>query len=119
MTIRLLRGEATPCEAEYQGCKITFEAKVISSAQQARLMDLASRAITLAGTHAYAAEVLRTAVQGLVIGGQEVDPVELAERADLSDPDTLGTIAAIVGAADKVLFAGGDEVKKSDLPPAP
>jgi len=111
--IRLLKGEATPIETEAAGTQIKYEVKVISTADQARLLDLAQRVNTIEGMHAYKAAVLRTCVQGLVIGGQSVDAGDLADRADLSHQQTLEIVQRIVAEAERVLFPGEETVGKS------
>lgn len=116
MRLRLLRGEATPCHTEVDGVPIAFEVEAISTAQQARLIDLASTATDAAGRARYIAAVLRMAVRELTIDGQTVDAGELADRADLSHPDTFRVLAAIVEEADKVLYPGAVE-GKSEAPP--
>jgi len=115
--IRLLKGEATPVETEAEGTAIRYEVKVITTAEQARLLDLARRADTIEGMQAYMAAVLRIAVQDLTIGGHDVDAAELAERADLSHQPTLAIIKRIVAEAERALFPGEDTLGKSGSQP--
>lgn len=116
MTLRLLKGEATPVKTQAAGAEIEFEVQVITTAQQARLLDLAQRADSVEGMHRYMAEVLRSCVQGLRVGGTAIDAAELAERADLSHRDTLAIVQAIVAEAERVIFAGAEHEGKSASP---
>jgi len=115
--LRLLKGEATPVKTEAAGAQIEFEVKTITTAEQARLLDLAQRSGDgIEAMHRYMAEVLRVCVQGLRVGGQAIDAAELAERADLSHRDTLAVVQAIVAEAEKVVFAGAEHEGKSGSP---
>jgi len=115
--IRLLKGEATPVETEAEGTALRYEVKAITTAEQARLLDLAQRTHTIEGVQAYYAAVLRIAVQGLTIGGQDVDAAELADRADLSHNPTLEIVKQIVAEAERALFPGEDTLGKSASQP--
>jgi len=105
--IKLLLGQEQRCKIEAEGTQIEFSVPVITTAQQARLLDLAQDAASgIEGMYRYMAEVLRIGVRDLRIGGQEVDASELAERADLSHRQTLAIVQAIVREAERHLFAG-------------
>jgi len=113
MSIKLLLEQEQQVSIETEGTQIEFAVPVITTAQQARLLDLAQGAgASIEGMYRYMAEVLRIGVRDLRIGGQEVDAKELADRADLSHRQTLVIVQAIVREAEQHLFAGEEHAKK-------
>ena len=115
--IKLLRGQAEGIERE--GVKLTLS--VISTAQQARLMDL-SGDNSINGQMKVTAYYLRNCIEptkvGTVekrvieIGGEEYDTAVLIESADLSDKETIKVMLCIRKMCDELAFVNTEQVKK-------
>ena len=105
--IKLLRGQTE--EIENDGVKISM--RVISSAQQARIMDLAGDA-SIEGDMKVVAYYLRNCIESIEIGDKKYDTDVLIECADLSDEDTVKTMLNIRKMCDGLTFVGTEQVKK-------
>jgi len=117
--IKFLRGDTEQCSCTLDsGVVITFEAKVVSSATQSRLMDLSRRAFNNEGKQKYIEYQLTVCVENLMVGSLSVDSKQLAEMADFSDPGTVDVLHAISTKLDSVIFQSlEDTEKKSELLP--
>ena len=105
--IKLLRGQTE--EVENDGVKLSM--KVISSAQQARLMDLSGDR-SVEGDMKVVTYYLRNCIESIEIGGKEYDTNVLIECADLSDESTVKTMLNIRKMCDGLAFVGVEQVKK-------
>ena len=114
MMFRLLRDQVEHAEIEVDGIKVEFDVKVISTSEQARLMDLAGLPATIENRSKYWQQVLISCIDNLVIGGQSVDAVELATRGDLGHKQTIKIMREIASKAEDYIFVTEEEVKKSD-----
>ncbi len=114
MMLKFLNGESERVELDYEGIKIEFDCKVISTREQAHLMDLGALPRTVENTQRYFAAALKTCVDNLRVGDVDVPVSDLADRADMSDKTTVAVIRAIVDACDERIYAGVEDQKKSD-----
>ena len=105
--IKLLRGQSE--EIEKDGVKLTLS--VISTAQQARLMDLSADQ-SIDGQMKVVAYYLRNCIESIEIGGKEYDTAVLIESADLSDKETIKVMICIRKMCDELAFVNTAQVKK-------
>lgn len=105
--IKLLRGQTE--EVEDDGVKLTIS--VITSAQQAKLMDLSGDQ-TIEGQMKVVAYYLRNCIDFIEIDGQEYDTDTLIKSADLSDAETIKVMLKIRKMSDEVAFVSTAQVKK-------
>ena len=114
---KLLKGEVEHVKVEFKGTEIAFDIKVITTAEQARLMDLGRTPRTVENIHRYWKAVLEICVDNLRIGNQAVDAADLAKRADLSHETTVELLRTIVETVEEKAFASEEEAKKSSSSP--
>ena len=105
--IKLLRGQTEEIESE--GVKLSL--KVISSGQQAKLMDLSGDQ-SVEGQLKVTTYYLRNCIESIEIGGKEYDTEVLIECADMSDEETVKTMLNIRKMCDGLAFVGVAQVKK-------
>jgi len=92
---------------------IVMELNAVTTSQQGKLVALGS-VNNLGGRVELARYAMRELVKRLSIEGQDFNPAELADRADLGDPDTLNKFVMIGALAVEAAFPQQDEVKKSE-----
>jgi len=90
---------------------ISVSVSVISTAKQARLMDLALIK-GAEGRICFVNYLLRECIDSISISGEDFDPVELSEKADISDQETLKALLKIGEIAEGVVFPAPDTEKK-------
>jgi len=105
--MRFLRGQSETLTDD----EITVVIKVISTAQQARLSDLAGDT-SISGRISMIGYILNNCIESLAIDGESIDPVTVATSADISDKDTLEMVMRIGALAVGGIFPTKEAVKK-------
>lgn len=101
--LKLLRDEVETVDED--GLKIGV--KVISTSQQARVLDLYSRAYDAEGKAALFAFILNHCLASVSIDGTKYVPAELAETANIADDETFTTLKQI---SDMAMASMGIEI---------
>lgn len=91
---------------------IKFTMSPITNMQQARLIDLGGVAGTTNRTE-LSRWCLKNLIETITISGQDFDPAELANKADLSDKPTLKIFLEIGALVCNNQFPSEGDVKKS------
>lgn len=118
--IKLLRDEVETVEDD--GIKLTV--KVITTSQQARVLDLNSRCYDAEGKCNLFAYILNNCIEAVKIDGTKYNPVELAEIYNVADDSTFNTFKQISDMAMrtmgiKVVDAAKKDADESDDGGAP
>lgn len=91
--------------------EVRLTMRPITTSQQARLVELGSRPGISARTD-LSVYCLNTLVEKINISGVDYKPGDLANKCDLSDPDTLATLLTIGEIVTNAAFAKDDDLKK-------
>jgi len=105
--MKLLRGQVeTVIDGDY-----TVTVSVVTTSKQAQLMDLA----LIKGAEGRISCInymLRNCIDSVSIGDESFDPIDISEKADISDQETLKSILKIGEMAESVIFLSEEERKK-------
>lgn len=104
--MKLLKGQTET--AEKDGVKV--EVKVIDTATQAILSELSTRD-SLEGRIKMIGWMLRNVIDAVEIDGEKFNPKDIADRADISDKETMSSLMTIAALVIKVSFPSGDDEK--------
>ncbi len=90
---------------------IKFTMRPVTTSQQARLVELGSRA-GIAARIELSVYCLNTCIEKINIKGVDYKPTELANKSNLSDIDTLSTLFLVGQLVTDAAFAKEDDLKK-------
>jgi len=105
--MKLLLGQEEVVEKN--GIKLSV--KVIDTTTQAKLSDL-SIGSSIEARIKMIGFMLKNVITEVEIDGQKFEPMDIATKADISDPKTLQSIMEIGAMVIGVAFPSQDEVKK-------
>ena len=105
--MKLLLGQ----EEHIEDGGIVLDIAVVNTATQARMSDL-SLDNTIEGRIKLVGYMLRNVITAVTVDGVNYVPIELATKADISDPATLRTFMKIGAMVIKVSFPSAAQVKK-------
>jgi len=90
---------------------VAVSIKPVSTSQQAHIMALASKA-GIEGKVALTTYALKNLIEKVTINDVDYEPSALADRADLSDTDTITAMVKIGGLVVSAAFPTGEDEKK-------
>jgi len=96
---------------EIKGDGMVISASPFTNSQQAVVMDMINDE-SLVKRVELIKYLLKNCIKGITIGGKEMDPLMVADKSDLSDPDTISEFLNIGGLVIAEMFMGEEERKK-------
>lgn len=96
---------------EREDGEVKLTIKPVTTSQQARVIDMGALS-GVSNRIALTNYCLKNIIEKISVSGEDIDPIKLAEHADLSDKDTMAVMIKIGQVTCDIVLPDGDTVKK-------